>query len=373
MVSSLAIKSKRANDGWETDYEVYTEEQIESILDECNIEIESETGTHFLCLCPFHGNTDLAAFAINKSKGLWNCFNPSCNNSGKLDDLPRRLLGMNIFQVRRLLSKHANANRKSLVERAEDRQKGKELPVFKQEVIDRMALDFWGSPAETYMRGRGFGDDTLKFFEVGYSAKKNMVAVPMYAEIERPVGVIGRRLPPVDHKYRFQNSAGLPKRHIPWNIQNARICGDTVIICEAAFDAMAIAQAGYPNVVALLGGYLTPWHHSIIDKTFSKIVLMTDFDEKRYDVNCAKCKSKGHQICDGHRPGRDFGRTIINQFPHKRVMWAAYDDTCVYPSGAKDASKMLELDPSGDSIRQTLKNTVSNFEYSKWNIENMVA
>ena len=186
----------------------------------------------------------------------------------------------------------------------------------------------------------------------------------MYAVDGTPVGIVGRRLPPVDHSQRFYNSPGLPKRLIPWNIHNAKKHGDTGIITEASFDGMKIDQAGFPNVLGLLGGYVTPWHYEVIDRHFSTLILMTDFDKKRFDVNCKRCKSKGNRICTGHRAGRDFGRTIINQFPHKKVLWVAYDDTCVYPNGAKDATDMTD-----DEIRQCLKNTISNYEYRRWNIE----
>lgn len=279
---------------------------------------------------------------------------------------------MNIFQVKRLILRYENANAKSLIERAEEREKVRDIPPWNQDVIDKMHNDLWISPALAYMRGRGFTDDILKFFEVGYSAKKNIVAVPMYAENNMPVGVIGRRLPPVDKKYRFQNSKNLPKRLIPWNIHNARKTGDTVIICEAAFDAMSIHQAGYENVVAVLGGHLSPWHQQVIDKTFSRIIIMTDFDPPTYEVDCAKCKNKGYRICNGHRAGRDFGRQIISSFPHKRVMWAAYDDYYVYPGHVKDANKILE-EYGEEAIAQCLRNAISNFEYVKWNLEDTLA
>jgi DNA primase len=355
-------------DEWEANYETYTEAQVESVIAECGIEVESETTTHFLCYCPFHNNTDSPAFAVDKEIGKYICFNPSCYSSGELEELPRKLLKMNVFQSKRLILQYREGRNKSLKDKRLEREKNKELPKFDQKIIDRMAEQFRGSVAEDYMRGRGFDEDTLRQFQVGYSAVKNLVAVPMYSLENEPVGIVGRRLPPIDFKYRFYNSKNLPKRLIPWNINNARKHGETLILCEAAFDAMAIHQAGYPNVVALLGGYITPWHHEIIDRNFSKLIIMTDFDEKKYTVNCKPCKSNGFKICNGHRAGRDFGRTIVKQFPNKTVRWAALDDKNVYPEGCKDASNILEKYGTNE-IAQCLKNSVSNFEYNRWNIE----
>lgn len=354
--------ANRRNDEWEADYETYSEAQVESILGECKIEIESDSETDFLCYCPFHSNYDSPAFAINKTDGLWLCFNGSCGQKGKLEDLPKRILGLNFFQCKRMILKYKNETYTPLQQRQEERLKKNELPEFRQEVIDEMHNAFWGSPGYQYMVSRGFEDATLKFFQIGWSEKKKLVSVPMYSEEAKPVGVIGRTIPPAEK--RFRNSNNLPRKEIPWNIHNARTHGDTLIICEASYDAMRIHQAGYPNVVALLGGFVSPWQHEMIDKTFSKIIIMTDFDKLKYQVNCSKCKKIGYRICNGHNAGRDFGRQIIKMFPNKRVMWAAYDDACVYPHDAKDASDMTD-----DEIRQCLKNVVSTLQYQQWKIE----
>ena len=269
---------------------------------------------------------------------------------------------MNIFQCKRLVLKYKDSVYKPLQQRQEDRLKAGQYPEFRQSVIDDMHNAFWGSSGHQYMLSRGFDDQTMKFFQVGWSAKKGLVSVPMYSDTGTPVGVIGRTIPP--NERRFRNSDNLPKKEIPWNIQNARSHGDTVIICESTYDAMRIHQAGYANVIALLGGFVSPWQQKVIDKTFSRIIIMTDFDELKYTPNCSKCKKNGHRICNGHNVGRDFGRQIVKQFNNKRVMWAAYDDTCVYPHNSKDASDMTD-----DEIRQCLKNTVSNLHYNQWRIE----
>ena len=354
--------ANRRDDEWKEDYQTYSETQVEAILSECGIDIDGETGSQFICYCPFHSNNDSPAFAVDKEKGLFFCFNPSCGQSGKLEDIPRRLLKLNVFQTKRLILKHQDAKPKPLSVRRMEREARQKLPEFSQDVIDKMHNDFWESPAEDYMVNRGFEIDTLKTFQVGYSKAKNLVAVPMYAERDKPVGVVGRTLPPQEKGFR--NSNNLPKKQIPFNIHNARTHGDTVIICEASFDAMRITQAGYPNVIALLGGYLTPWHHEIIDRTFSKIIVMTDFDPLHYNVDCKPCKRAGYRICNGHNAGRDFGRQIVSQFPHKVVKWAAYDDTCVYPHNAKDASDMTD-----DEIRKCLRDAISNYQYQAWKIE----
>src|ERR1044072_4938197 len=81
------VPRKSTTDWGDDDYEVYSPSQVEGVLEYCGIEVVSDTHTHLLAYCPFHGNTDSPAMAVDKIKGLWTCFNPSCQNAGKLIDL----------------------------------------------------------------------------------------------------------------------------------------------------------------------------------------------------------------------------------------------------------------------------------------------
>lgn len=347
-------------DEWEDDYSTYSASQVEGVLEYCGIEVVSDTFTHFLAYCPFHGNTDTPALAVDKIKGKYHCFNPSCENSGDLVDLPRKLKGLNVFQSMRKINYYRDHESTPFADRlAEAMSQPVSFVEFPEAQLDKMKEDFPGSVAEEYMHTRGFEDKTLDFFDVGYSEKQNMVVVPMHDPTGMPIGIIGRTPSATDK--RFKNSTGLPKAKTAWNFHRAKRRGDTVIVCEASYDAMRIHQAGYPNVIALLGGHITDFHIAQISRTFSKVVIMTDFDLKQYRPNCRMCNYKK---CTGHRPGRDLGRAIQQRLPNKKVMWAAYDDTVVFPHGAKDASDMTD-----DEIRQCLRNAITNLEYSKWSVE----
>jgi DNA primase len=320
--------------------------------------VVSDTHAVFLAYCPFHGNTDTPAFAVNKTDGTYICFNPSCEVFGELIDLPRKLKGLNVFQSIRKVNYYKNHQSTPFADRlAEAMSKPVEFVEFSQDALDSLHYAMWDSPGEEYLKGRGFNRQTLAHFEAGYSEKQDMVVIPMHDPKGMPIGLIGRSIT----DKRFKNSVGLPKAKTCWNFHRARRKGDTVIVCEASFDAMRIHQAGYPNVVALLGGHVSDFHIAQLSRTFSKVVIMTDFDPKQYRPNCRMCN---YQKCRGHRPGRDLGRSIQQRLPSKKVLWAAYDDTCVYPHGAKDASDMTDTE-----IRACLRNAVTNLEYSQWGIE----
>lgn len=355
------------NDGWEEDYEVYSEDQVESILTHLDIDIVSETSTHFLALCPFHGNTDSPAFTVHKQKGLWICFNPSCEKFGNLSELVRNLMNLSPIQAELFIVKKRSESVTPFSERLKELMSNPdELPKFSQEKLDELHANFKNNErAQDYMRSRGFEDGTLDYFKIGYSPsritksgkyRKEMVTVPMHDYRGNPIGLIGR-VPSKDDK-AFKNSTGLPKRLTCWNIHRARREGGSVIVTEASFDAMRVHQAGYPNVIALLGGHVTDHHIAQLERYFSKVIIMTDFDPLRFEDKCSKCKGK----CVGHRAGRDLGNSIASKVS-KRIAWAAYDDACIYPHDAKDAGDMTD-----DEIRQCLKNAVSNLEYRSWNL-----
>lgn len=350
--------ARRRRDEWDEDFEVYSPSQVEGVLDFCEIEIVSDTHLVFQTYCPFHGNTDTPAFAVNKFNGTYICFNPSCEVSGTLVELVRRTKGLNMFQALRKINYYATHQSTPFADRlAEAMSKPVEFKEFSQDALTRMYEAFPDSPAHEYMKGRGFTDKTLDYFEVGYSAKQDMVIVPMHDPRGMPIGLIGRSI----KDKRFKNSTGLPKRATCWNFHRAKTKGDTVIIVESSFDAMRVHQAGYHNVVALLGGHVSDQHIAQLSRTFSKVIIMTDFDKKQFRPNCRMCDYKK---CKGHRPGRDLGRSIQQRLPNKKILWAAYDDTCVYPHGAKDAGDMTD-----EEIRQCLRNAITNLEYTLWGIE----
>jgi DNA primase len=240
-----------------------------------------------------------------------------------------------------------------------------EMLEFPQAKLDEMYSAFWeNANAVQYMtEERGFTEETLEYYRIGYSTAKELVTVPFYDAKGKPLGIIGR--PPSTTNKRFQNSKKLPVSKTLHNIHRAKAAGSQVIVVEASFDEMRVHQSGFPCVVACLGGYLSPYHVEQLSMYFDSIVIMTDFDKKEkhmYD-NCKKCAKLGSNLCKGHNPGRDLGHTIAKELTNKRIYWASYESGLVYPHGAKDAGDMTD-----EEIRQCIENKVSNYEYNSWKL-----
>lgn len=347
---------------WLKSGDQYSDQQINSVLSEIGVEIVGETDAVFLALCPFHRNTDTPSFAVNKENGSYICFSPSCDVKGSLVGLVQSLADLTIFPAKRLIARFYGGG-KTTAERVEDIfAKKNELPSFPQDIINRMTDEFWGSPAADYMHGRGFTDETLAHFSIGYSKGKGLVVVPVHNWEGDPVGVIGRTIT----GKRFENSEKLPTKKTMFNLHRAKRVGEKIIVVESAFDAMRIHQAGFPNVVATCGGFFTEHHQQLLNRHFNEIIIMTDNDDpdEHRTPLCRKCPN----TCQGHNPGRVLGDKIQESLRNKRIRWASYDYGIIYPHGAKDAGDLTE-----EEIAQCINNSIGAAEMVIWrrNIEEL--
>jgi len=345
----------------------YTEEQVEAILEACGIDVSTETKKDFVVFCPFHGNKYSPSMTVSKTNGKFICHNGACSEMGSMEELIHGTLKLNPFQTLRLINNSAKATTKTFAQKMEEAFKQREQwEEFEQEKIDQMIENFWNTPdAVEYMHSRGFTDATLRRFQIGYSTNKRMLAVPMHNDKGLPVGVVGR---PASHtNKRFRNSDRLPTSDTMFNMHRAKRTGaEALIVVEASFDAMSVDQAGYPNVAACLGGNFSEAHANQIDKYFSTVIIMTDFDDRmkhRY-ANCRFCGTTNLIDCKGHNPGRKLGWKIADRMSNKKIRWASFESGLVYPHDAKDATDM-----ASQEIVQCIKNQVTSVEYRGWGLD----
>lgn len=342
-----------------TSNERYTPNQTAAVLRATGLTIDSETDNDYLCFCLFHRNNYTPSLSVSRVKGTYVCFNPSCGVSGGLVDLVMRLTERNEFAALRLIAKKAGETEQAFKDAlAESMTVQPKFVEFPQTTLDKLYQGMLESErAQQYMTGRKFELDTLQHFEVGYSANKDMVTVPMHDPKGMPIGLIGRSI----EGKQFHNSVNLPKSKTVWNVHRARSASDTIILVEASFDGMRIHQSGFPNVGALLGGTLSREQILLLDKYFNKIIIMTDNDQKKFNDSCAKCRKRGLGLCAGHQPGLDLGFSIAGALHKKSVMWASHKYGERFPHDAKDPGDLTD-----DEIKTCIRNAVPHFEFNQW-------
>jgi DNA primase len=315
----------------------YAPSQVKAIVKALGLKETSEANNNLLLYCPFHSNRHTASFSISCDNGAWLCYNPACGESGSLIELVKRVLHKNDFEALRFISSKQNEALENFDELLN--QMMDEIPefdLFPQETIDRLHSDLGNSDAaKSYLQSRGINYDSMKYFSLGYSPSMNMVVTPVHSPLGDPIGIVGRSI----EGKSFKNSTNLPKSKTLFNIHRAKKIGEHVIIVESNFDAIRIHQAGFPNVVATLGGSLSVEQQKLLNRYFSKITIMTDADEA----------------------GRELGMSIANRLSMKDILWASYDYGKIYPHDAKDAGDM-----SDEEIKQCIKNAVSHIEYVSW-------
>lgn len=135
--------------------------------------------------------------------------------------------------------------------------------------------------AHDYLKKRGIKSETAQAFGVGFYAGKSSVikdpyriVIPIRNQTGELVAYVGWSLD-LELKDKYHFPAGFHKTLELFNLH--RVTGDTAIILEGFFGAMKVWQAGFPNVVALMGRTLSEAQEELLAR-FKRIVLMLDPD-----------------------------------------------------------------------------------------------
>ena len=315
----------------------YTPNHIKAIIKNIGLDLTGETSNDFLCYCPFHSNRHTPSFSVSRQTGKFICFNPACAEAGTILDLVKRCLYKNDYEALRFIAKMETESLNNFDETLQEILEEKPVfEIFPQETLDKLFDGLKNSQrAKDYLKSRGIGFEAMDYFKLGYSENMDMIITPVHSPDGEPIGLVGRSI----EGKSFKNSSNLPKSKTLFNIHRAKKIGDHVIIVESNFDAIRIHQAGFPNVVAVLGGFLSVEQHHLLNRYFSRITIMTDAD----------------------RAGRELGMSIANKLRNKDILWASYEYGKIYPHEAKDAGDM-----SDEEIVKCIKNAVSDIEYRSW-------
>ena len=332
---SVAIRGYNTKQASQTEY---TPAHIKSVIKSLGIDIAGETSNDYLAYCPFHSNRHTPSFSVSRTKGAYICFNPSCGKTGTITDLVKESLNKNEYQALRYIESKQLESIENFDEELKSMFEDKpDFIEFSQQTLDDLYNNLGKNKhAQEYFEHRGINSDSMHYFKLGYSSNLGMVTVPVHSPDGVPVGLVGRSI----SEKKFKNSNNLPRSKTMFNIHRAKRVGDKVIIVESTFDAIRIHQAGFPNVVATLGGHISHDNIKLLNRYFNTIILMTDAD----------------------LAGRELGMSIASKLKNKNILWASHTYGKIYTNGAKDAGDM-----SDEDIKACINNAVSDFEYRSWN------
>jgi len=280
-----------------------------------------KAGSTYKGLCPFHGEKT-PSFVVTPGRESWHCF--GCGLGGDIFSFVMQRDTATFPEALKTLAAKAGVeiderSRHEDAHRARLRSVLESAVAFYHAVLTASAA---GKPALEYLRGRGFTDETITAFQLGWApggwdqmtralgSKRDVrpeelvevglaaprqsgrggvydkfrarVIFPIRDQNGHAVGLGGRLLEGEGPKYL--NSPATPlfdKSRTLYLIDKAkgsiRKSGQAVIV-EGYTDALMAHQAGFDTVVASLGTALTPGQVALLTRYATRIVLAYDVD-----------------------------------------------------------------------------------------------
>ena len=226
------------------------------------------------CSCPFtqnhaHGDRN-PSFGMNVNTGLWLC--RACGEKGNLPQLAERVLGMSRIDALRTFSVDITPD---TVDRLMD--DGYEAP--KPMTPMQMDISRWCSNKHEYWHQRGFVDETIGRWHLGYDPEENRVVVPVYKDGEL-MGWSKRAVNDVDQP-KWRHSPDMEKSRLLFGQDN--FTGDTAIVVEAPLSVIMLDQYGVSNAVATFGCKMSDAQARMLRANYNNVLIWYDPDQPGQD------------------------------------------------------------------------------------------
>ncbi len=279
-----------------------------------------KTGTRFMGVCPFHGDSN-PSLSVTPDKGFLYCF--GCQEGGDAITFVRKQENLDFVEAVQFIARlygipvpeaasdpHAT-RRRTLID-INDKSREFFIKVLKSK---------YGKPFIDYLKSRGFTKETVLAYRVGasfnswdhltkhltkegfknqdmvdagvaisgkdgksiYDRFRGRLMIPILDTLERTLGFGGRAMG--DDEPKYINSPESPifqKSKVLFGLDLAKsACRDSgqLILMEGYTDVMQAWQAGVQNCCAVMGTALTPEHLPIIARFAGEVIMAFDGDE----------------------------------------------------------------------------------------------
>ena len=276
----------------------------------------TKKGQNYWGCCPFH-NEKKPSFSVSEDKGCYHCF--GCGEHGDIISFTMKSENVDFKTAIKELADMAGlkipdykprdvaeiAREESYVKITDDAAK-----TYQQKLFEPA-----GEHALNYIRGRGFTDDMIKKYRIGYAPKNNIISgtftnvrqdaliatglvrhgeygiydffrdklmFPIFNAHGQIVAFSGRSLDGSEPKYINTTDTELfHKRQTIFGFNFARDAihrANRSIVVEGQIDAIQMQCNGFPETVAPLGTALTEDHIAILCKANRNITFCFDGD-----------------------------------------------------------------------------------------------
>ncbi len=339
-------------------------------------------GQNYWGCCPFH-NEKTPSFSVNEDKGFYHCF--GCGEHGDIISFVMKSENVDFRTAITELAAQAGLKLPDYKPKSHE-QIAREESYFEimenaASIYQKRLFDPDGEIALAYIRGRGFNDDMIKKYRIGYAPKNNIIAnkfvnikqdnllatglcrrgdygmydffrdklmFPIFNAHGKIVAFSGRSLDGSEPKYINTSDTELfHKRKTIFGFNFARDAihrANRSIVVEGQIDAIQMQCNGFPETVAPLGTALTEDHISMLCKANRNITFCFDGD--------AAGQKAAARACD-----------IVMPF-----LRDASDVKFAFVSGGKDPDEVLKT--GGQPAMQKIINDATPLVDFLWNLAN---
>jgi len=287
---------------------------MEMVLTHYQIKLGKTNATYLRgkCPLPMHTGDSENSLGVNTQKNAWACHVTSCvagrdgKKGGNVLDFVAVMEGCSIrdaaLKLQNWFNVEANNERPKDYVPSRDRPKGNSQLVAKKKdeptvatLSDEKSDDEAVNPplefelksidsSHPYFKRRGVKEETAKHFGAGFfhgrGSMHGRVVFPVHNEIGELIGYAGRavddEMAEKEGKYKtpFHKSLVLFNLHRVLETKSREI-----IVGEGFFGTMKIFQAGFPNVVAVMGSSLSDEQEQLLVENFDRVVIIGDGDD----------------------------------------------------------------------------------------------
>lgn len=276
----------------------------------------TKKGLNYWGCCPFH-NEKTPSFSVNEQKGFYHCF--GCGEHG---DIISFTMKTNHMEFRDALQELANLAgikmpdyRPKPAAQVAREESYTSISETAAKIFQSQLMTDAGAAALNYIRGRGFSDEMIKKYRIGYAPRGNIIANKftntkqdaviatglcrrgdyglydffrdkLMFPIMNPAGAVvafsGRSMDGSEPKYiNTTDTEMFHKRKTIFGLNFARDAiyrAGRSIVVEGQIDAIQMQCNGFPETVAPLGTALTEDHIAILCKLNRNIIFCFDGD-----------------------------------------------------------------------------------------------
>ncbi|MBK9473754.1 MAG: DNA primase [bacterium] len=279
-------------------------------------------GAVYKGLCPFH-KEKTPSFIVTPARARWHCF--GCGTGGDVISFLMEVEGVTFPEAVEILARPLDIDLSSALR--EDESEGERRSFHR---ANETAMKLWqealwepklGGPALAYLTDRGFGEKVLRDYDAGWAPSlpgwleaglrkggvdrelalradllrpsdrggepfayfRNRIIFPVKIISRQVAGFGGRVIDQGEPKYlNSSDSAYFNKGKLLYGFEASRMAiarQKCAVLVEGYLDLLALAQAGFTNVVATCGTAFTPEQAKLLRRGARDVILMFDGDK----------------------------------------------------------------------------------------------